>query len=375
MRNYYEILGVSKSASQEEIKTAYRKLAHKYHPDKKGGDEGKFKEINEAYQVLSNPEKRAQYDRYGRTFDGAQGPFGGAGSGPFGGFDFGGQQGWGSFGQGFDFDLGNADMGDIFEAFFGGGRDRRRTYKRGSDIEIIQEITLEEAFSGVEKTLRYKTEVKCQKCKGVGHDVGAGFKKCDVCGGKGEIKETKNTFFGSFAQVKVCAHCHGTGQIPNKICEVCKGAGRVKGEKEVTVKILPGINDGQIIKIKSAGEAGERGAEEGDLFVRVKVRPHNIFRREGDNLIIKKEIKLVDLLFNLAEDGKIEVPAMSGKKIKVDIPKDFDLAQLLKIQGEGMPHFNKSGRGDLLIEFKIKTPKKISSKAKNLLDDLGKEIE
>lgn len=377
MKDYYEILGVSKNASQEEIKKAYRKLAHKYHPDKTGGDEKKFKELNEAYQALSDPKKRAQYDRFGKTFDGGAG--GGFQGGPFGGFDFGQGGPFSGFGgQGYDFDLGDfSGMEDIFEAFFGGmgARDKRRTYRKGSDIEIFQEITLEEAFLGAEKKFKYKTEIKCHICQGLGHFPKEGFKNCETCAGKGEIKETKNTFFGSFTQVRSCPNCRGTGQIPNKVCDACKGSGRAKGEKEVTVKIHPGINDGQIIKIKGAGEAGEHGAEDGDLFVRIKVKPHHIFKREGDDLIIKKEIGLIKLLLILAEDGTMEVPLISGKKIKVDIPKDFDLVQPLRVLGEGMPHFNRPGRGDLLIEFKIKTPSKMNPKIKKLLDDLRNEIE
>ncbi|PIR43962.1 molecular chaperone DnaJ [Candidatus Wolfebacteria bacterium CG10_big_fil_rev_8_21_14_0_10_31_9] len=367
MRDYYEILGVGKNATQEDIKKAYRKLAHKYHPDKVGGDEKKFKELNEAYQTLSNTQKRTQYDRFGKNFDSS----GSYGSGPFNGF--GGFSSHTGSAQGWDFDFGNVSgMEDIFEAFFSGmgGRDGRRTYRRGSDIEILQEITLEEAFNGIEKKLRYKTEIRCKICQGIGHFSKDGFKICETCGGKGEIKETKNTFFGSFAQVKVCHNCSGAGQIPNKMCSECKGSGRLRGEKDVLVKIHRGASDGQIIKIKNAGEAGESGAEEGDLFVRIKVKQHSFFKRDSENLIFEKEIELVELLLILAGDGKIEVPTISGKKIKVEIPKDFDLAHLIKVSGEGMPYFNRLGKGDLLIRFKVKTPKKINPKLKKLLDDL-----
>lgn len=243
-------------------------------------------------------------------------------------------------------------------------------------MEIGYEITLEEAFAGVEKKIKYKADVKCGKCAGLGHDPKAGTATCQVCGGRGEIKETRNTFFGSFAQVRSCDKCNGTGQVPNKICDTCKGRGIVKGEKEVAVKILPGISDGQIIKIKGAGEAGERGAETGDLFVIVRVRPHNIFERAGDNLIIRKEISLIDLVSKMADSGdKMEINGISGKKVKVAIPHGFDLSQLLRIEGEGMPHFNRFGRGDLLVKLSVRTPKKISPKVKSILDDLRKEID
>ncbi len=370
-KDYYKILGVSRDASEDEIKKAFRKLAHQYHPDKKGGDEKRFKEINEAYQILSNREKKAQYDKFGRVFDGQQG-FGGfsAGGGSSSGWDFG--QGFG----GFDFnDFG--DMGDIFEAFFDGMgiRQKRKTYKRGSDIEIVQEITLEESFRGVEKQIKYKTDVKCQRCGGIGHDPKAGTNKCEICDGKGEIKETRNTFFGSFSQIKTCAKCHGIGEIPNKICEVCKGTGRVKGEKEIMLKILSGISDGQMIKVNGGGESGERGAEDGDLFIRVRVKPHDVFQRKGDDLIIKKEISLLDLLLISADNKKLEVRTISGRNINIEIPPDFDLSKPLKVSGEGMPHFNRFGKGDLYIEFKVKTPRKINSKIKKLLDDLKKELD
>lgn len=375
--DYYKTLGVDKGASQEEIKKAYRKLAHKYHPDKPGGDEKKFKELNEAYQVLSNPQKKSQYDKFGRVFEGQQ--FNGAQNGPFG-------NPFGGFGQGqpggsFDFDFGqfaeSGDFGDIFDAFFEGlgMRERRRTYRNGSDVQIIQEITLEEAFKGTEKNIAYKIDIKCDKCDGLGSDPKAGFNPCVVCGGRGEIKETKNTFFGSFTQVKACTTCYGSGQVPNKICDKCKGKGTIKGEKKVSIKILPGISNGQIIKVKGAGEAGERGAQEGDLFVTVKINPHKIFAREGDNLIVQKEISIVDLLLNISgENKKIEVAGISDKKINIKIPDDFDATQLLKIPGEGMPHFNRMGKGDLFIKFIIKTPKKITAKAKKLLNDLDAEM-
>lgn len=367
--DYYKILGVLKGASEEEIKKAYRKLAHKYHPDKPGGDEKKFKEINEAYQVLSNPQKRAQYDKFGRVFEGQQTGGGGFQGGPFGGFG------------GFDFDFNQfsegGEFGDIFDMFFDGlgMREKRKTYKRGSDIQMIQEITLEEAFKGFEKKIKYKVDVKCGKCSGLGHDPKSGFTTCNTCAGKGEIKETKNTFFGNFTQVKSCVSCFGTGQIPNKVCDTCKGKGAVSGERDISVKILPGINNGQIIKINGAGEAGERGAGDGDLFVTVMVKPHNLFFRDGDNLIVQKEINVADLISELVGDeDKIEVPSIAGKKISVKIPKDFDLTQMIRISGEGMPHFNRIGKGDLFVKFKIKSPKKISLKSKKLLEDLRKDL-
>jgi molecular chaperone DnaJ len=374
-KDYYKILGLNKGATEEEVKKAFRRLAHKYHPDK-GGDEKKFKEINEAYQILSNREKRTQYDRFGRVFDGRAGaggfgfdPFGGAQGGPFG------------FGQGnpfgevrFDFNGGEfGDMDDIFNAFFEGlgVKQKRRTYERGADIQIIQEIALEEAFHGVKKNIEYEVAVRCQKCGGLGHDPKAGSDKCGICDGRGEIRETRKSFFGDFMQVKSCQKCFGTGQIPKKVCEVCRGAGRVRGRKSVSVEIRPGIADEQIIKIKSAGEAGERGTEEGDLYVRIRIKKHPVFERRGDDLIIKKEVKLVDLLLG----KKINTPVISGNDLKIEVPPDFNIKENLRIRGEGMPRFGNLGRGDLVVEFTVKTPKKLDPKIKRILEDLDKETE
>lgn len=359
-KDYYHILGVHKGSSEEEIKKAYRKLAHKYHPDKAGGDEKKFKEINEAYQVLSSREKRDRYDRFGTAE-----PFAGFGGGesPFAGFDFGNMEGFG--GQSFS-DLGdlNEILGDFFEGL--GVRPKRKTYQRGSDLEMPLEISLEEAFRGLTKHLKINTLVRCRHCDGIGGEKGSGFTACETCAGQGEIREQKKTFFGSFSQIKTCARCHGTGQIPKKLCSACKGSGRVPAEREVTVDILPGIQSSQVIKIKGKGEAGERGTAEGDLYVRINIKPHSIFIRQGDNLVVKKELHMIDLLLG----KKIEVPTVSGGKVMVEIPAHFDLKEDLKIPGEGMPHFGNFGRGDMLVNFIVKAPKKLSPRGKKLLEDL-----
>ncbi|MEK7496157.1 MAG: DnaJ C-terminal domain-containing protein [Patescibacteria group bacterium] len=367
--DYYKILNINKNASEEEVKKAFRKLAHKYHPDKGGGDDKKFKEINEAYQVLSSKEKRQQYDQFGRVFSGQGGPAGAGGfnpfdsaqAGPFGEVKF-------DFGGGGDF----GDISDIFDAFFEGMgvKQKRRTYHRGADIQIIQEITLEESFRGVEKNLNYRTAVKCEKCDGLGNDPKAGFDQCVVCGGRGEIKEAVRSFFGNFVQVKQCRQCFGVGQIPKKICETCKGSGKIMGERKIKIEIRPGIGDGQIIKIKGAGEAGEKGTAEGDLYIRIKIKPHPVFQRRGDDLIIKKEANIIDLLL----EKKIEIPTISGNLLKTEIPAGFDLKDNLKISGEGMPHFGSYGRGDLIVELTIKTPKKLNAKAKKIIEDLEKEL-
>ena len=381
-KDYYKILGINKGASEDEVKKAFRQLAHKYHPDK-GGDEKKFKEINEAYQVLSNKEKRTQYDRFGQVFEGGARPsYGPFGAGQAGHFGFGDS---GPFGEvKFDFGGDFGDLGDIFDAFFEGlgVRQKRRTYERGADIQTVQEISLEEAFRGTEKKIKYNVSVICEKCRGLGHDPKAGLEKCSVCAGRGEIRETRRSFFGDFVQVKTCDKCFGAGQLPKKTCDVCRGSGKVKGEKNVSVEIRPGINDGQIIKIQSAGEAGERGTKEGDMYVRIKIKPHPIFKRQGDDLFIKKEVKIIDLLLQ----KKLDIPTIGGNpegkqasygagKLTIGIPSDFDLKNNLRIPAEGMPRFNNLGRGDLIVELIVKTPKKINPKVKKILEDLGGEIE
>lgn len=362
--DYYKILGVEKSSSEEDIKKAYRKLAHQFHPDKKGGDEKKFKEINEAYQTLSNKEKRAQYDRFGKTFDGAAGGPGGFGGFSQGGFDF----------QGGDF----GDLGDIFEAFFDGmgGQQRRRTYAHGADMEMTQEISLEDAYRGLEKTVSYKTIVRCAQCDGLGHDKKTSFSQCKKCDGKGEVRETRSTFFGNFAQVKTCVDCHGVGQIPDKRCGPCSGSGVVRGEKKISVKILPGIADGQIIKIAGGGEAGERGSQDGDLYLHVRVKAHSVFARQDDHLIIEKEIRLIDLLayFSDSDTQPIVISAISGKQLSLDVTRDFTFNKPFKVSGEGMPHFNRIGKGDLFVHFKIIPPHKMSKDAKRLVEELRTEL-
>jgi molecular chaperone DnaJ len=365
MKDYYSILGIQKNASEEDVKKAYRKLAHQYHPDKAGGDEKKFKEINEAYQVLSDKNKRAQYDRFG-TAD-PMGGFGGQG----GGFPGGGQVNW--EGMGFDpsqfGDMG--DFGDIFESFFEGMgvRPRRKTYEKGSDLEVQEQVTLEEAWSGVVKTIRLKTFVHCEKCGGKGAEPGSGFEKCSTCDGQGQIREQLRTFFGSFSQVKTCAKCHGSGEVPKKPCATCKGVGRMESNREVKIDIVAGIDDNQLIKVKGMGEAGERGTTTGDLYVRVRVKPSPVFARHGSDLVVGVELKLIDILL-----GKtVAVPVISGGTTTVEIPAGFNLKENLRIAGQGMPHIGSRSRGDLLVNFVIKAPKKPSSKEKELLEKLEKE--
>ncbi len=372
MRDYYETLGVQKNASDEEIKKAFRKLAHQHHPDKQGGDEKKFKEINEAYQVLSDKQKRSQYDRFGHSFD-SQGGFSSQG--------FGGQNPFGGFGQGgVEFDFGDlGDLGDIFGSIFRGGGGQRSSKKqsKGSDIQVEFEISLKEAFFGTSKEVEIRTNITCQKCNGAGFDKSLGTKKCRTCDGNGKVKEQVNSFFGSFVQVRDCQQCFGTGQEAVKVCDVCHGNGRVVGNRRVKIEIKPPVRAGQMIKFSGNGEAGIKGSASGDLYVKIAFLKDKVFNLSGDDLIIKKDIKLSDIL----NKKNIFVESISGEKIEVEIPNSFDLRDSLVFKGEGMYKSNQGvfgnnlKRGDLIINFHLKTPKKMSFKIKKLADDLAQELE
>lgn len=365
-KDYYSILGVSRSASDEDIKKAYRKLAHQHHPDKQGGDEKKFKEINEAYQVLSNKEKRAQYDQFGTTFDNAQGSAGGFSG--FGGFNPNDFQNW-NFQGGF----GGNDFGDIFETIFeqfGGEGKKRKTDHRGNDIETEDTLSLEEVFRGVDRVIKFKTHMACVKCNGAGHDAAKGFGTCTKCKGKGELRVERRTMFGNFSQIAVCDECNGSGKIPNAVCSACGGSGRVLDVKEIKFSVTPGIEDGQILQVRGGGEVGERGARSGDLFVRIRVKPHAVFSRKKDDLFMKKEISVTDALLS----KKITAEDIGGEKFQFSVPEDFDMNEPLKIRGRGMLKFGSSSRGDLYIKFSIKTPKKLSKKARESLEELEKEL-
>lgn len=366
-KDYYQILGVPKGASDEEIKKAYRKLAHQYHPDKETGDEKKFKEINEAYQVLSDKEKRSQYDRFGRVFSEQA-----AGSGFNGqGFGFGGMNWENMAGAG-------GDWSDIFEGIFshfgGSAGTKHRTYVQGSDVELIHAITLEEAFKGIRREMSFQTLVSCDRCNGTGHGEKSGFKTCSTCTGRGEIKEERRTFFGRISQLRACPECRGKGKVFEDPCSKCGSTGRVKGPREVVVDIKPGIEDGQIIKIKGAGEAGEQGARTGDLYVIVRVKPSERFKREGIDLHMDHEVKITRALLG----KEVEVEGVAGEKFGVVIPSGFNFKDELRVEGRGMPKFDPTGssakRGSMYISFNTALPKNISNRAKELLKELDEEI-
>ena len=357
MADYYQTLGVSREASEQDIKKAYRKLAHKYHPDK-GGDEKKFKELNEAYQVLSNKQKRAQYDKFGKVFEGGAG-----GSDPSAaGFGFGGNTG-----QGVEFDIG--DLGEIFGDFFGGGQDKKRNIKRGQDIQVDMQITLEDVLIGKEKKISlYKAEV-CSRCNGTGAEPGSNVKECFTCRGAGEVQEIKRTFLGSFQRATICPECKGEGNKPEKVCNVCKGEGRIKKDKEIKISIPAGVDTNQVIKVKGEGEAGRRGGDAGDLYIRILVKKHPVFSRRGDDLYLS-----VPIAFSQACLGdKIEIPTLEGKKIELKVPAGTESGKVLRLSRKGISHFSGWGKGNMYIELIVRIPKELTKKQKELLKKLKEE--
>ena len=358
-KDYYQILGIPHEASSDEIKKAYYKLAHKHHPDK-GGDEKKFKEINEAYQVLSDKEKRSQYDRFGRTSEGGAEP----------GSDF--QWAWGrpeaDFEDAFRTDFG--DLGDMVEEIFGfGAPKRRRDIKRGKDIEVGIEISLEDVLRGKEKEIFLNKMVACSRCHGSGAEPGTKINECFSCRGTGEVQQVKRTFFGSFTRYTTCPECGGEGKRPEKPCNVCKGEGRVKDEEKIKIFIPAGVDTNQVIKVEARGEAGRRGGKPGDLYVRIFVKKHPVFQRKGDDLYIALQIS-----FSQAALGdEIETQILDGSKILLKVPEGTESGKVLRISGKGIPHFSGYGRGNLYVELVVKTPKKLTKKQKELLEKLREE--
>ena len=358
-KDYYNILGINKGASSEEIKKAFRELAHKHHPDKAGGNGEKFKEANEAYQVLGNPEKRKQYDQFGATFDNAGGFSGG--QNPFSGFGgFGGPQG-GPFGPGFNINM--EDLGDIFGDVFGmgGGRGRGKRKARGADIEMDLNISFKDSIFGVEKIIENYKNSKCEVCSGTGAEPGAKISTCEECGGKGQIKRVQNMVFGSFATNVLCPKCNGEGNIPTKFCKQCNGTGIRKKSVTLKINIPAGIQDGEILRVTGAGEAASRGNTNGDLYLHIDVAEDKSFIREGDNIITR-----VPLDFKIAAlGGEIEIKTLNGA-MNLKIPAGTDSGQVFRLRGLGVAE-----RGDLLVEVYISTPKKLSKKQKQILEEWG----
>lgn len=361
MKSYYDILGVPKTASEEDIKKAFRKLAQKFHPDKKGGDEKRFKEASEAYAVLSDKKKRAEYDAYGRTFSGS----GGGPQSGFGGFDFsnfsqGGFQGEGNF-QEFDF-------GDIFSDFFSAGGRSQGTggRARGRDISIDIELSFKESVFGTERRMLIAKMSVCDSCGGNGAKKGSKLSSCSSCNGKGEVRESRNTFFGNFTSTRTCPRCHGTGQIPEDLCGVCTGQGIAKREEEIHVVVPAGVSNGEMIRMPGRGEA-VTGGSAGDLYVKLHVKPDRTFTREGNNILTSLSLKLTDALLG----GAHRIHSLDGD-ISVNVPPGVAHGEVIRVREYGVPH-GRGARGDLLVRIDIEFPKKLSSSARAIIEKLRGE--
>lgn len=357
-KNYYDILGVGKTASSDEIKKAYRKLAHQYHPDKGAGNEDKFKEVNEAYQVLGNNEKRGQYDQYGQTFDQAQRNgqgFGGFQGNPFGGgFDFSG------FANGAEF-----DFGDIFGDLFG-GRQRQNARARGIDLEMPLTITFEEAAFGVKKNITMEKKDLCQKCHGTGAAEGSKIITCPVCHGQGQIHSQRRTIFGNMATSTTCERCDGDGKIPEVACDVCHGKGVTRQEKTIEVAIPAGINNGQRVRVSKEGEVGYKNSEPGDLYLLIRIQPNKEFVRDGYNLF-----KEMPISFTQAALGtKVNLKTLDSE-IELKIPAGTQSGKVFRVGGKGIKMLDSSKHGDLLVTVRVIIPNKLSKKESELLKQLA----
>ena len=360
-KDYYHVLGVDKKASKDDIKRAFRKLAHKYHPDKGSTDEQKFKEITEAYSILSDDKKRREYDTYGQAFAGGGPARGGgqAGGQGFGGFDFSGfQQGFGQGGAEFDF-------GDIFGDIFSGRGGRAQT-PRGRDISIDLEISFKDAVFGTTRTVLIAKVSTCQLCKGNGAKPGTELEKCTTCNGSGRVHETRNSILGQFTSVRACTMCDGSGKIPKEKCPECKGHGVLRKQEEIRINIPAGIDNGEMIRMTAQGEAIKTGVA-GDLYVKIHVKPHATFRRDGSNLIMNLPVKLTDSLLGTT----VSIETLEGKTLEVKVPPMKRAEELLRVAGKGIPL--EGTRGDLIIRLEVALPHKLSSKARKSLEDLKSE--
>ncbi|MFA6534414.1 MAG: molecular chaperone DnaJ [Patescibacteria group bacterium] len=361
-KDYYATLGVGKGASQDEIKKAFREKAHLYHPDKKGGDEAKFKEASEAYQTLSNPEKRQQYDRFG-----SDAGFQGGGAGGFNWQDFARQQGGFSSG-GADFNGGFGDIfGDLGEMFgFGGGRSGgRRGPQRGEDIQAELAVDFLESVFGAEKTVELQKTIVCEHCLGNGAEPGSKINTCSTCGGSGQVEQVQRTILGNMRVASVCPTCNGEGKKAEKPCSRCRGKGVYSDRQAIKIKIPAGIANGQSIRLSGQGEAGERGAGAGDLYISVKVKADPRFKRQGDNILTTEKIS-----FRQAALGdKIEVATVHGSVV-LKIPDGTQTGKVFKLSGKGVPHLGGGGTGDHLVEVVVVTPTRLSRSQKKLIEGL-----
>jgi len=346
-RDYYEILGIDRNATDDEVKRAFRKLAFKYHPDHNRDDDAgdKFKEVNEAYEVLSDPDKRAAYNRFGHS--GAEGLFGRG----FEGFNFGG-------------------FGDIFDAFFGRATTAtRQAPQRGADLHYRVTISLEEAASGCEKEINISRTENCSLCQGVGCKPGSQPSRCPNCNGTGQVHRIQQSIFGRFTTTTPCSQCHGEGRIVTEPCPQCRGTGKVKCRRNILVKIPAGVDDGSQIRLSGEGEAGTRGGSMGDLYVILSVEQHELFLRDGDNILYELPINFAQA----ALGAEVEVPTLDGKT-KLKIPAGSQTSKVFRLKAQGIPHLHRSGRGDLLVTLFVVTPQSLTEKQRQLFRELSDSL-
>ncbi|OOM06691.1 molecular chaperone DnaJ [Clostridium saccharobutylicum] len=351
-KDYYEVLGLQKGASDDEIKRAFRKLAVKYHPDRNQGNteaEEKFKEINEAYQVLSDPEKKSRYDQFGSAaFDGSGG-FGGGGFGGFDGFDMGG-------------------FGDIFESFFGGGGGssrRRNGPVRGNDIEYTITLTFEEAAFGVEKEISVTRSENCEHCHGSGAEPGSSVKTCPKCGGSGQVRVQRQTPLGNFVSTSTCDQCGGSGKITEKPCTACRGNGNTRKTRNIKVNIPAGVDTGNVMPLRGQGEHGLRGGSPGDLYVRINVTPSKVFTRKGNDVYIDAHISMA----KAALGTEITVATVDGN-VKYTVPAGTQSGTMFRLKGKGIQRVNSSGKGDQYVKVIVDIPKTLNERQRKALYDL-----
>jgi molecular chaperone DnaJ len=359
-RDYYEVLGVGKGASADEVKKAFRRQAVEHHPDR-GGDEAKFKELNEAYEVLKDTDKRKRYDQFGHA------GIGGNGGSPFGG-GYGGAQG-----QNINFDFGDLGLGDIFSSFFGGGgQQRQQRQARGRDVEAGVEISFEQAVFGTEVDLILNLDDTCEHCKGSTVEPGYELKTCDQCKGSGQVVTVARTIFGNIQQASVCPKCHGVGKIPEKTCSVCRGKGTQPKKQTIQLKIPAGIDDGATIRLREHGEAVANGPK-GDLYVNIRVKPHKKFTREGDLILSEEHIGMV----GAALGTEIDVETVDGP-VRMKVPAGTQSGSDFKLSNHGVTHLRGSSRGAHIVTIIVDTPTKLSKQQQELLkeftenDDNGK---
>ena len=361
-RDYYEVLGVSKGASDDELKKAYRKLAKKYHPDLNPGDkeaEAKFKEVNEAYEVLSDKDKRAKYDQFGHA--GVDPNFGAGGpGGPFGGFG--------------GFDMGDIDLGDIFGSFFGGGfgggSSRQRTGpQKGETLRASITITFEEAAFGCEKEISLNRTEQCETCKGSGCEPGTTAEICPDCRGTGQVRIQRGGGAFTFATTTTCPKCNGKGKIIHSPCKSCNGAGSVRKQRKITVNIPAGIDNGQAVSLRGQGGAGRNGGPAGDLLISVTVRPHPLFQRDGTSVYLEQPVTFVQA----ALGAELEIPTIDGK-VKWTLPEGTQSDTTFRLRGKGIPAVNGRGRGDQFVTVKVQVPKNLSAEQKEALRAFGRAM-